>query len=137
MTRVVGDAEFVFDQLRDFAGCPGLSFFEKSLKIARLLVGELRGRSAPEAWNQSGEPVAVPAFEPPAADGATGTNACSGFFDRISGLKVAHETESADDFLVVHLLDLCSQFLIREVSFNHSSSRSHAEDTHLKVKNLR
>jgi hypothetical protein len=89
--------------------------------------GELRGPAAPEAWNQATRPGFIPPFEPLATDTAAGTNACSGFLDRISGIEVAHETESADDFLVVRLLDLCSQFVIREVSFNHSSSRSHSE----------
>jgi hypothetical protein len=46
----------------------------------------------------------VPAFELLAPDSARSTNACSGLLDRISGIEVADETESADDFLVVRLL---------------------------------
>jgi hypothetical protein len=79
----------------------------------------------------------VPAFELLAPDSARSTNACSGLLDRISGIEVADETESADDFLVVRLLDFRSQFVIREVSFNDSSSRSHAERYASEVKNLR
>jgi hypothetical protein len=65
------------------------------LEVARLLVRELRGRQAPEAWNQATQDGFIPAFEPLATDATTRANPCSGFFNRIASIEIVDETESA------------------------------------------
>ena len=108
------DAEFILDQLHNFAGGPWLALFEEALEMAELLMGELRGRQAPEAWNEPCRTILAPAVEPESSGGVACSDAYGSRCDRITRTEVAHETETTEDFT-------SSVFLI--AAFNSSSER--------------
>lgn len=112
VARMVADVKFVCNKLFDFVYCPRLALFEKSLKIACLLVRELQGRQAPEARNQSIWSIFISRSEPLAANTAACTDSSRSLLEYIARIEIVHETETADDFWVVRLFDFRSQFIV-------------------------
>jgi hypothetical protein len=105
MARVVADAKFVLDEMDYFVRHLGLAVFQKALKVTRLLVGQLRGPPAPEARDQPFRPVLIPSSKPLTADSTACANTPCRLLERVPFVEVVHETQAADNFRVVHILE--------------------------------